>query len=328
MIADVKHWCQECRRCQVAKGAQPMAHSFMGHFLVSWPNEVLAIEFTVLETTHTGLENILVMMDIFSKYTLAAPTRDQCVCTVAQFLMVEWFCKFGVPSHLHLDQGQSFESALIRQLCDLYGIARSQTTLYHLAGNGQCEWFTRTMLRGKVGAESPNNAPNAGPSKEYTLPKEPEVNSEYLWLPVPEVSQAPCRSQPTCSGDLASFQWLPSNDQYVRGPAAITQAPVNQNVRPCDLSSVPQVQYPTPIGEVVLRRTGWATAGQRSNIHHLPRTVGRGKDRAAGSLRTESWAVSALCRPWSKSFYFACHWDDNAKVRSTCNQVILPLTYF
>ena len=145
MSAEVRRWCQECDRCQVSKNAQPVANSFMGHLLASRPNEILAIDFTVLEPSHNGVENVLVLTDVFSKYTLAIPTRDQRAPTVAQVLVNEWFCKFGVPSRLHSDQGRSFESALIQQLCQLYGIQRSRTTPYHPAGNGQCERFNRTL---------------------------------------------------------------------------------------------------------------------------------------------------------------------------------------
>ena len=49
----------------------------MGHLLASRPNEILAMDFTVLDPTHSRLENVLVMTDVFSKYTLAVATRDQ-----------------------------------------------------------------------------------------------------------------------------------------------------------------------------------------------------------------------------------------------------------
>uniref|UniRef100_A0AAQ4QQ76 Integrase catalytic domain-containing protein n=1 Tax=Gasterosteus aculeatus aculeatus TaxID=481459 RepID=A0AAQ4QQ76_GASAC len=117
----------------------------MGHLLASRPNEVLAIDYTALEPAQNGVENVLVMTDVFSKYTIAIPTRDQRAPTVAKVLVAEWFYKFGVPARLHSDQGRNFESSLIQQLCGLYGVVKTRTTPYHPAGNGQCERFNRTL---------------------------------------------------------------------------------------------------------------------------------------------------------------------------------------
>ncbi|RXN11109.1 Transposon Ty3-I Gag-Pol poly [Labeo rohita] len=145
MSSDVIRWCQDCERCQVAKDAQPVAHSFMRHLLASRPNKILAIDFTVLEPSRSGIENVLVMTDVFTKYSLAVPTRDQRAETVAGVLVTEWCYKLGIPGRIHSDQGRNFESRLMQQVCDLYAIGKSRTTPYHPAGNGQCERFNRTL---------------------------------------------------------------------------------------------------------------------------------------------------------------------------------------
>lgn len=145
MSSEVAQWCQACERCQAAKDNQPTARSYLGHLLASRPNEILAMDYTVLEPTHDGVENVLVMTDVFSKYTLAVPTRDQRASTVTRVLVTEWFSKFGVPARIHSDQGRNFESSLVQQLCALYGVEKSRTTPYHPAGNGQCERFNRTL---------------------------------------------------------------------------------------------------------------------------------------------------------------------------------------
>lgn len=89
LSSDVASWCQECDRCQAAKDTQPLAQEFMMRLLSSRPNDILAVEFTVLEPIHSGIEKVLVMTNVFSNYTLAVPTRDQRAETVAQALVTE-----------------------------------------------------------------------------------------------------------------------------------------------------------------------------------------------------------------------------------------------
>ena len=168
MVSEVKQWCSECERCQVAKNSALGAPSYMGHLLASRPNEILAMDFTVLEPCSNGVENVLVLTDVFTKYTLAVPTRDQRATTVAQVLMNEWFFKFGIPARLHSDQGRSFEGSVIQQLCNLYGITKSRTIIQQATDNasGLTEpciiCYAHCLTRGK-GSGPPTflNSPSA-----------------------------------------------------------------------------------------------------------------------------------------------------------------------
>lgn len=147
MSSDIKKWVQQCERCQVAKDTGQVPQSYMGHLLASRPNKILALleHFTLLEPSWNRFENVLALTDVFSKFIVAVPIRDQRASTVVQVLVSEWFYKYGVPSRLHPDQGRSFESTLIHQLCALYGVAKSRTTPYHPAANAQSERFNRTL---------------------------------------------------------------------------------------------------------------------------------------------------------------------------------------
>lgn len=96
MEADVRKQCQECSQCAIAKSNQPPARAPMGHLLALRPNQILAVDFTILEQASDGREHVLVITDVFSKYTQAVPTRDQKATTVANILVYEWFYRFEI----------------------------------------------------------------------------------------------------------------------------------------------------------------------------------------------------------------------------------------
>lgn len=136
MGVEIERYCQDCQRCILSKAVQPGVKTYQGVLLASQPLEVLAIDFTLLEPAMDWWENVLIMTDVFSKYMQAVPTKDQSAIMVARTLVESWFYRFGVPKRIHSDQGRNFESALIRQLCILYGIEKSRATTYHPQGNG------------------------------------------------------------------------------------------------------------------------------------------------------------------------------------------------
>ena len=138
IAADVERWCKKCERCTVAKAPVPNIRPTMGTLLAEHPLDVLAIDFTLMEKSSDGKENVLVMTDVFSKFSIAVPCRDQKASTIAKVLAKEWFQKYGVPRRIHSDQGRNFESTLVKDLCSVYGIIKSRTTAYHPQGNGQC----------------------------------------------------------------------------------------------------------------------------------------------------------------------------------------------
>ena len=108
--------------------------------------DLLCLDFTKINPSRTGKENVLVMTDAFSKFSVAVMTPNQRTLTVAKVLVDKWFHMYGIPSHIHSDQGRSFDNDIIHSLCKLYGVKQSLMYPYNIWGNAQCERFNHTLF--------------------------------------------------------------------------------------------------------------------------------------------------------------------------------------
>lgn len=155
--ADVINWCSQCKACVLRKAAAAK-HAPLIPIKTSAPMELLSVDFLSIGGPEDLYHNVLVMVDHFSKFAWAAVTKDQTAVTTAKALWSKVIQPFGAPRRLLSDQGPNFESQLVQELCELYGIKKDHTTPYHPAGNGACERLNRTLLGllGTLGEERRN----------------------------------------------------------------------------------------------------------------------------------------------------------------------------
>ena len=103
----------------------------IGHLESNNPMDLLCLDFTKIDPPRTSKRNVLIMTDTFSKFSVAVVTPNQQALTVAKVLVDKWFHVYGVPSHIHSDQGKSFDNDIIRSLCKMYGVEQSLTCPYN-----------------------------------------------------------------------------------------------------------------------------------------------------------------------------------------------------
>jgi hypothetical protein len=84
-------------------------------------------------------------MDYFTKWPEVYPIPDQEASTVADALMTNFFCRFGVPRELYSDQGRNFESRLMQDVLQRLGVGKTRATPLHPQSDCMVERYVKTI---------------------------------------------------------------------------------------------------------------------------------------------------------------------------------------
>ena len=145
MAKDVEQHCRECIKCQKTKPTLPQKAPLI-NVPIGRPWQVIAVDILEVPVSCHNNRYLLVIQDFFTKWPEVIPPPDQKASRITTE-MIKFFSAFGLPDVLHSDQGRNFESAILRQTLDAFGITKSHTSAYHPQGDGMVECFNRSLLQ-------------------------------------------------------------------------------------------------------------------------------------------------------------------------------------
>ena len=141
MYRDCVDYCKSCVECAVVKGTgkvqRPPLHPI--------PFQILGVDIMELPVTQQGNRYVIFFQDFLTKWPLVYPAPDQKSIRIAKLLAEEIVPMFGVPKALLSDRGTNLLSHLMKEVYELLGITKLNTTPYHPACNGMVERLNRTL---------------------------------------------------------------------------------------------------------------------------------------------------------------------------------------
>ena len=145
MAKNVQRYCQQCTTCQQAKLPNPN-RAPMCNIPIGKPWEILAADILEVPVSRQNHRYLLVLMDYFTKWVKAIPLRDQTAASITEAI-IKICSSFGVPSILHSDQGRNFESDMLHQILQAFGIKKCRTMAYHPQCDSMVERFNHSLLQ-------------------------------------------------------------------------------------------------------------------------------------------------------------------------------------
>ena len=103
MLQDVTNYVKNCPHCQTVKGDYVDPKTKLGTIIAHNPVDLLYIDFTKVVPLQDGKVNILVLTDVFTKFSQAFITPNQKALTIAKILVDKWFYMYGIPTLIHSD---------------------------------------------------------------------------------------------------------------------------------------------------------------------------------------------------------------------------------
>ena len=109
-------------------------------------NEVVQIDRQKICVTDSGHNQVLVMIDHFTKYAEAVPCITATAEETCDHLINTWIARHGCPMTFQSDNGTAFVGELTKELMRRSQVAQAHSTTYNPQTNGLVERQNRTLV--------------------------------------------------------------------------------------------------------------------------------------------------------------------------------------
>ena len=84
----------------MAKGSYIGPKTQLGSIVTNGLLDLLFVDFTTMDPSWDGKENVLVLTDAFPKFSQAFVTPIQKALTMAKIIVEKWFYIYGIPARI------------------------------------------------------------------------------------------------------------------------------------------------------------------------------------------------------------------------------------
>ena len=138
-------WVTACLSCQQVKDPRKLRFPLQS-IESSEFNEVVQIDHQKICMTDTGYNQVLVMIDHFTKYAEAVPCITASAEETCDHLINTWIARHGCPMTFQSDNGTAFVGELTKELMRRSQVAQAHSTTYHPQTNGLVERQNKTLV--------------------------------------------------------------------------------------------------------------------------------------------------------------------------------------
>lgn len=101
--------------------------------------DCVPIDVLQLPPSYQGSKYVVVTEDMFPRFVILYPTKENTACAVAHPIVWKPICKYSTPRVLLIDNGAEFRNKVLQEIFSQFGIVQTLGVAYHSATNDLVE---------------------------------------------------------------------------------------------------------------------------------------------------------------------------------------------